>query len=116
MTDQIGRTVLTCPELNPEPSSVQHESEQLLAFWGHNPADFGKMTASENWVDYPENYPQTTLKTTQKTTQKIIGLIMANPNITRAELSKEIGLSEEGIKFSLNKKKEGKIKRIGPDK
>ncbi len=82
------RTVLTCPELNPEPSSVQHDllvnllmphrniktfanvktlitakSEQSLAFWNHNPADFDKIATSENWFDYPENYPQITLKT-----------------------------------------------------
>ena len=60
---------------------------------------------------------ETTQKTTQKTAQKIIELIIANQKITRAELAKETGLSEDGIKFNLNKlKKEGILKRIGPDK
>ncbi len=51
------------------------------------------------------------------TTQKIIDLIKINPQITRKELSKEIGMSEDGIKYNLNKLvREGKLKRIGPDK
>ncbi len=64
-----------------------------------------------------ESYEQRFYGTTQKTTQKIIELIKANPKITRVELAKETGLSEDGVKFNLTKlKKEGIIKRIGPDK
>ena len=56
-------------------------------------------------------------KTTQKTTQKILNLIRENPHITRKELAGLVGLSEEGVKFILNKlKKEKFLKRIGPDK
>jgi len=50
-------------------------------------------------------------KTTQKTTQKILSLLTENPELTRCELAKQVGLSEDGIK-----KKRGIIRRIGPDK
>ncbi len=61
---------------------------------------------------------ETTRKTTQKTTQKVLALIKENPYITRKELAREIGnITEDGIKYNLAKlKKEGKIKRVGPDK
>jgi len=66
------------------------------------------------------------LKTTQKTTQKIkinnnqqkiIKLIENNPSITRKEIAKEINLTEDGVKYNLNRLKKYKIiERIGPDK
>ena len=56
-------------------------------------------------------------KTTQKTTQKTIELIKGNPHISRKELAKATGLTEDGIKYHLtNLKKNGIIKRVGPDK
>ena len=56
-------------------------------------------------------------KSKGKTTQKILDLIRENPHITRKELAGLVGLSEEGVKFNLNKlKKEKFLKRIGPDK
>ena len=59
-----------------------------------------------------------TQKTTRKTAQKILGLIKANPYITRKELAENIGnITEDGIKYHLSQmKKQGKIKRIGPDR
>jgi ATP-dependent DNA helicase RecG len=61
---------------------------------------------------------KTTRKTTQKTTQEIIEAIKQNPEITRKELAELINdITEDGIKYHLNKlKKEGKLKRVGPDK
>ena len=60
---------------------------------------------------------KTSEKTTQKTTQKVLELIRQNPSITRRELAERIGISEDGIKFNLNKlKQKGLLKRIGPDK
>lgn len=66
------------------------------------------------------------LKTTQKTTQKIkinsnqekiIKEIEENPFITRKELTKRINISEDGVKYNINKlKKYNIIQRIGPDK
>lgn len=64
-------------------------------------------------------------KTTQKTTQKklnknqikIIDLIKKNPYITRKELSNNLNISEDGVKYNLNKlAKNNIIERIGPDK
>ena len=53
----------------------------------------------------------------EKTTQKILALMKENPEITRKELAEKIGITEDGIKFNLNQlKKQGKIKRTGPDK
>ncbi len=65
-----------------------------------------------------KNAEKTTRKTTRKTTQKILALIKENPYITRKELAQEIGnITEDGIKYNLAKlKKQGKIKRVGPDK
>ena len=61
---------------------------------------------------------KTVEKTTQKTTQKILELIKSNPYITRKELAQEIeNITEDGIKYHLAKlKKQGKIRRVGPDK
>ena len=53
----------------------------------------------------------------EKTTQKILDLIKENSQITRKELAEKIGISENGIKFSLNQlKQKGLLKRIGADK
>jgi len=48
----------------------------------------------------------TTQMTTQNTTQKILELIEYNSKITRKEMAREIGISEDGIKYNLNKLKE----------
>lgn len=64
-----------------------------------------------------EKLSGTAWKTTRKTTQKIIEAIKKNPFITRKELAFTIGISEEGIKFHINKlKKQKMLKRVGPDK
>ena len=56
-------------------------------------------------------------ETTQKTTQKILDLIRVNSAITRQELALGVGISEDGVKFHLaNLKKEGLLRRVGPDK
>ena len=58
-----------------------------------------------------------TTRVTQKTTQKIIELIQKNPQITRREMADTIGITEDGIKYHLNKMQRNKIiKRVGPDK
>ena len=56
-------------------------------------------------------------KTTQKTTQKIIEAIMGNSNISIEELAVICGLSRDGINYNIrNLKKQGIIRRVGPDK
>lgn len=44
-------------------------------------------------------------------------ILGSNPKATRKELAEKTGLTPDGIKWNLNKlKKEGIIRRIGPDK
>ena len=60
---------------------------------------------------------ETTQKTTQKTKQKIIEAIMGNSNISIEELAVVCGLSRDGINYNIrNLKKQGIIRRVGPDK
>ena len=60
---------------------------------------------------------KSTQKSTQKSDQKILELIRRNKFITRAELVKETGLSDGGVKKQLkNLQARGDLKRIGPDK
>ena len=60
---------------------------------------------------------KTPQKTTQKTTQKIIEAIMGNSNISIEELAVICGLSRDGINYNIrNLKKQGIIRRVGPDK
>ena len=61
---------------------------------------------------------KTTQKTTRKTAQKIIDILKQNPSASRKEITEIFGnITEDGVKYLLNKlKKEGKIKRIGPDR
>ena len=60
---------------------------------------------------------KTSQKTTQKTTQKIIEAIMGNSNISIEELAVICGLSRDGINYNIrNLKKQGIIRRVGPDK
>ncbi len=61
--------------------------------------------------------PEKAEKSTQKSTQKILDIIGQNSFVTRAELAKEIGLSEGGVKKQLKKlQAKGVLKRVGPDK
>lgn len=49
--------------------------------------------------------------------ERIVELMKAVPVITRAELSKELGLHESSVQRRLNALvKEGRIRRVGPDK
>jgi ATP-dependent DNA helicase RecG len=57
-------------------------------------------------------------KSVEKTTQKILDLIRENPYISRREIADNLGnITADGIKYNLSKlKREGLIKRVGPDK
>ncbi len=59
-----------------------------------------------------------TQETTKETTQeKILVLWKVYPAITRRELAAKIGITDDGIKYHLNKLKlSGRIKHIGPTK
>lgn len=64
-----------------------------------------------------ETGKKTDKKTSKKITDQIINLINETPSISIKELSESIGLSIGGTRYHLDKlKKEGTLKRIGPDK
>ncbi|MEW6686770.1 MAG: winged helix-turn-helix transcriptional regulator [Candidatus Edwardsbacteria bacterium] len=53
----------------------------------------------------------------EKTREKILQLIREKKETTIRELSEKTGISEKGIEWQINKlKKEGVLRRIGPDK
>ena len=56
-------------------------------------------------------------KTTQKTTQKILAAIERNPSVSRQELALFVERTPDAVKKQLEKlKRNGAIRRIGPDK
>ena len=61
---------------------------------------------------------KTTQKTTQKTTkERLMELLKANPYLSRSDLATLLKISEDGVKYQLNKLKDkGIIVHIGPDK
>jgi ATP-dependent DNA helicase RecG len=53
----------------------------------------------------------------EKTREKILSTLKATPYITINELAEIVGISSKGVEWQIVKlKKEGRIKRIGPDK
>lgn len=65
-----------------------------------------------------ETAQETAQDTAQETTQaKVLALLRAWPSMTRRELSAELGLSDSGIKYHLEKlKAAGMIRHVGPTK
>jgi len=60
---------------------------------------------------------KTVEKAVEKTVEKILTLIKDNPAITQKELMAKTGLTRRGVEWNIKKmKKEGVIKRKGPDK
>ena len=58
---------------------------------------------------------ETREETREKTREKILNLIRENSKITMQEMAKEIGISEKGIEWNIDKlKEEGVIERKGP--
>ncbi len=57
------------------------------------------------------------VKTRVKTKVKNLSVLKATPYITIKELVEIVGISPKGVEWQMAKlKKEGRIKRIGPDK
>lgn len=56
--------------------------------------------------------------TTQETTQeKILSILRTEPTLTRKLLAQRLDLTEDGVKYHLNKlKAAGKIRHVGPTK
>ena len=71
----------------------------------------------QNAKEAVKTFASTTQKSTQKTSRKIILAILNNPNITRRELAEMIGITPDGAKKALEGlKRDGLVRRIGPDK
>jgi ATP-dependent DNA helicase RecG len=61
--------------------------------------------------------PSTVEKTREKTREKIVGLIRKDPKITTLKLAEKTGLSVRGVDWNIAQlKKQGRLRRIGPDK
>ena len=57
------------------------------------------------------------MKIRVKTREKILSILKATPYVTINELAEIVEISQKGAEWQIAKlKKEGKIKRIGPDK
>jgi predicted HTH transcriptional regulator len=75
------------------------------------------ITIKRNDTENEKTTQKTTQKTAQKTAQKILETIRQNSKITRSELAKITGISEDGIKWNLNNlKSRGILERVGADK
>lgn len=61
---------------------------------------------------------ETTQKTTQKTEERILEILRRQPEMSRRQLSLELGdITEDGVKYHLDKlKKQKMIRRVGPAK
>jgi len=104
----IRRMQKICKEVNaPEPEIDDQENYFYVTF---KPSyEYLKFVSAEIPQILPRYYPETV--------QKIITLIMEKPTITRQELSENIGISVNGVKYHLARLKEkGIIKRVGPDR
>jgi ATP-dependent DNA helicase RecG len=56
-------------------------------------------------------------KSTQKTSDMILAILTANPSSTMARMAEELGIHPSAVKKHLrNLKKQGRLRRIGPDK
>lgn len=93
----------------------EHDMEQPLY-------DFGMSGLMLTFLANPAHLPATAVEheaaTTPKTTQeKILALLHAQPSITRRELAERIGLSDDGIKYHLDKLRAADvIRHVGPTK
>ncbi len=68
-------------------------------------------------VGHGKTTRKATGETREKTREKIIEILRRRPEITTAELSMELGISQKGVEWQITKmKKENIIRRIGPDK
>jgi len=86
--------------------------------------DVPEIETNENWFtiifkrpeeSYEERfYGEIRKKTTQKTTQKILELMRETPNITRKKIAKTLGITEDGVKYHIDKlRKNSIIRRVG---
>ncbi len=82
--------------------------------------DFTQETTQEDQNTTQETTQENNLKANDKSLsmeERIINLIKLNNKLTRKKIAQLMGLSEEGVKYYLNKmKKNGKIEHVGSTK
>lgn len=73
---------------------------------------------TQETVDTTQETTQETPRATQETTQeRVLALLRAQPSITRRELASRLGLSDNGIKYHLERMKAaGVIRHVGATK
>ena len=76
------------------------------------------MSVQVDYASGPKSGPKSRPESsTEKTTEKILITITTNPYITKSELAKVCGITEDGIYWNIKKLKEGGIiRRVGHDK
>ena len=95
---------------------IPYTTEYLNKFFGNLLLGESNILDSKEML-IPKKTTQKTTQKTEKTTQKILDVLKADPTATRNELADLLGLTPDGIKWNIEKlKKEGKLRRIGPDK
>lgn len=89
------------------------------------PAPELRYEPNDLWLEFPfapEHIASTVTRTTPIATpitpqSRIVELIRSNPTISQAVLAKEVGLSLDGVKYTLGRLKEaGVIRRVGPNR
>ena len=66
---------------------------------------------------YQETDPGLTTKTSKKTSEKIVRLLLADKEITIADLALAIGVTARSVERNIQKlQSAGRIRRVGPDK
>lgn len=114
------RNALVCANYQNLDKDIPYTMEYLNKFFGNLLLGESNILDSKEMQSPKKTTQKTTRKTektTQKTTQKILDVLKADPTATRKELADLLGLTPDGIKWNIEKlKKEGKLRRIGPDK
>ena len=103
-----------CREHGIKPPVYDFGMAGLMLTFHANPAHI-RTTSSEPPVATTQ---ETTQQTTQQTTQeKILAHLKTTPSLTRRQLADRLGISEDGVKYHLNKlKSNGSIRHVGPTK
>jgi len=115
----IERILGACRDANVPDPLVRYETIGLWIEFPFSKSSINTFSKSENTSEALNNPTQEiTQEITQETTrEKILALIKDKPFITRRELAVKIGLTQDGVKYHLQKLKTlGIIKHIGPTK
>ena len=103
----IARIDAACKEAGVPPPIIEEQSGGFTII-------FTKATTEDGTPEVINGSGKTTQETTQ---EKIISILKMKPESTRNELSAQIGITPDGIKYHLTKlKAAGIIRHVGPTK